>query len=282
MSEEKEMAFLDHLEELRWHVVRAVAAIFICMIIGFIFQRWIFDNIIFAPANINFPTFKWMCKLGELVGAEESLCAKPFHFKIQSRNMTGQFMMSITASFVIGLVIAFPYVFWEIWSFVKPGLYKKEKSSSRGAVFAVSFLFLLGVAFGYFILSPMTIWFLSTYSISDVIVNEFDITSYVSTVVGMVLGCGLLFQFPIAVYFLTKVGMLTPQFMRQFRKHAIVGIVITSAIITPSSDPFTLMLVALPLYLLFEISIFVSAIEVKRKKKLEDAELLAEQQKTNG
>src|SRR5258706_14422217 len=278
MSEEKEMAFLDHLEELRWHVVRAVAAIFICMIIGFIFQRWIFDNIIFAPANINFPTFKWMCKLGELVGAEESLCAKPFHFKIQSRNMTGQFMMSITASFVIGLVIAFPYVFWEIWSFVKPGLYKKEKSSSRGAVFAVSFLFLLGVAFGYFILSPMTIWFLSTYSISDVIVNEFDITSYVSTVVGMVLGCGLLFQFPVAVYFLTKMGMLTAQFMRKFRKHAIVVILILGAIITPSPDPFSQLLISLPIYMLFEISIFISSRVMKQKQKEEEAELKADQE----
>ncbi len=278
MSEEKEMAFLDHLEELRWHVVRAVAAIFICMIIGFIFQKWIFDNIIFAPANVNFPTFKWMCKFGELVGAEESLCAKPFHFRIQSRNMTGQFMMSITASFVIGLVIAFPYVFWEIWRFVKPALYKKERSSSQGAVFAVSFLFLLGIAFGYYILSPMTIWFLSTYSISDVIVNEFDITSYVSTVVGMVLGCGLLFQFPVAVYFLTKVGMLTPQFMRKFRKHAIVVILIAGAIITPSPDPFSQLLISLPIYMLFEISIFISAMVVKQKQREEEAELKADQE----
>lgn len=280
MSEEKEMAFLDHLEELRWHVVRSVAAIFICMILGFIFQKWIFDNIIFAPANINFPTFKWMCKFGEFVGAEESLCAKPFHFKIQSRNMTGQFMMSITASFVIGLVIAFPYVFWEIWTFVKPALYKKERTSSRGAVFAVSFLFLLGVAFGYYILSPMTIWFLSTYSISDVIVNEFDITSYVSTVVGMVLGCGLLFQFPVAVYFLTKIGMLTPQFMRKFRKHAIIVILIAGAIITPSPDPFSQLLISLPIYMLFEISIFISAMVVKQKQREEEAELKADQQQS--
>ena len=279
MSDEKEMSFLDHLEELRWHVVKSVAAIFICSIVGFVFVEWIFNHILFAPSRIDFPTFKWMCELGKLVGAEDSLCAKPFNFSVQSRNMTGQFMMSITASFVIGLIVAFPYVFWQIWSFVKPGLYQKEKTSSRGAVTAVSFLFMLGVLFGYYILSPMTIWFLSTYKISDQIVNQFDITSYFSTVVGMVLGCGLLFQFPVAVYFLTKVGMLTPQFMRQFRRHAIVGIIIASAIITPSSDPFTLMLVALPLYLLFEISIFVSAIEVRRKKKQEDEDLLAEQQK---
>jgi sec-independent protein translocase protein TatC len=278
MAEEKEMAFLDHLEELRWHVVRSVAAIFICMIVAFIFQRWIFDNIVFAPANVNFPTFKWMCKLGELVGFEEQLCAKPFHFKIQSRNMTGQFMMSITASFVMGLVIAFPYVFWEIWRFVRPGLLSKERKSSSGAVLAVSFLFLLGISFGYYILSPMTIWFLSTYTISDVIVNEFDITSYVSTVVGMVLGCGLLFQFPVAVYFLTKMGVLTPQFMRKFRKHAIVVILVLGAIITPSPDPFSQLLVSLPIYFLFEISIFISAMVMRKKQKEEEAELRADQQ----
>lgn len=271
------MSFLDHLEELRWHVVKSVAAVFICSIVGFIFVEWIFDHILFAPSRIDFPTFKWMCQLGKLIGAEDSLCVKAFDFKVQSRNMTGQFMMSITASFVIGLIIAFPYVFWQIWSFVKPGLHKKEKQSSQGAVFAVTFLFLLGVLFGYYILSPMTIWFLSTYTVSAQIVNQFDITSYVSTVVSMVLGCGLLFQFPVAVYFLTKVGMLTPQFMRKFRKHAIVGIVIASAIITPSSDPFTLMLVALPLYFLFEISIFVSAIEVRRQAKKEEEELKADQ-----
>ena len=278
MAEEKEMSFLEHLEELRWHVVRAVASIFICMIVAFIFQRWIFDNIVFAPANVNFPTFKWMCKLGELVGAEESLCAKPFAFKIQSRNMTGQFMMSITASFVMGLVIAFPYVFWELWRFIKPGLLRKEKSSSRGAVAAVSFLFLLGIAFGYYILSPMTIWFLSTYTISDVIVNEFDITSYVSTVVGMVLGCGLLFQFPVAVYFLTKIGFLTPQFMRKFRKHAVIVILVAGAIITPSPDPFSMLVISLPIYMLFEISIFISAMVIRQKKKEEEAELRADQQ----
>src|SRR6185295_19264366 len=133
MSEEKEMSFLDHLEELRWHVVKSVAAIFVCSFVAFFFVHWIYDNIIFAPARIDFPTFKWMCDFGKLVGAEESLCAKAFHFKVQSRNMTGQFMMSITSSFVIGLIVAFPYAFWQIWSFVKPGLYKKERSSSRGA-----------------------------------------------------------------------------------------------------------------------------------------------------
>jgi sec-independent protein translocase protein TatC len=277
MSEEKEMSFLDHLEELRWHVVKSVIAIGVGMILAFINIRWIFENIVFAPARINFPTFKYMCQFGKLVGAEESLCAQPFDFIVQSRNMTGQFMMSITASVVIGLIVAFPYVFWQIWSFIKPGLKQNEKKNSSGAVSAVTFLFLLGVAFGYFILSPMTIWFLASYSISDMIKNEFDITSYVSTVVGMVIGSGLLFQFPVVVYFMTKVGMLTPQFMRKFRKHAIVVILILGAVVTPSPDPFSMMLISTPLYFLFEISIIISAIVVRKQRKLEEQEVRADQ-----
>jgi sec-independent protein translocase protein TatC len=277
MSEEKEMAFLDHLEELRWHVVRAVGSIFICMIVAFIFVPWIFENIIFAPAKLDFPAFKYMCELGKLSGLEE-LCVKELPFKIQSRNMTGQFMMSLTAAFVIGLIVSFPYVVWELWSFVKPGLQTKERKFSKGAVFAISFLFLLGVGFGYFILSPMTIWFLSTYSISPMIVNEFDITSYVSTLASLILGCGLLFQFPMVIYFLSKVGIVTPDLMRKYRKHSVVVILILGAIITPSGDPFSLTVISLPLYVLFEVSIYISSVVVKRKQKAEEAELRADQQ----
>ena len=278
MSEEKEMSFLDHLEELRWHVVRSVAVVFIFMILAFIFVPWIFDNIIFAPAKIDFPAFKYMCQLGKLTGLEETLCITELPFKVQSRNMTGQFMMSLTAAFVIGLIVAFPYVVWEFWSFVKPGLQTKERKFSKGAVFAVSFLFMLGVLFGYYILCPMTIWFLSTYSISNMIVNEFDITSYVSTITSLILGCGLLFQFPIVIYFLSKVGIVTPELMRKYRKHSIVVILVLGAIITPSGDPFSLTVISLPLYMLFEISIFISATVVRRKKRAEALELKADQQ----
>lgn len=271
------MAFLDHLEELRWHVVRAVGATFICMIVAFVFIKEIFENIVFAPARIDFPAFKYMCKLGKLTGFDE-LCVAELPFKVQSRNMTGQFMMSLTAAFVIGLIVAFPYVVWELWSFVKPGLQNKERKFSKGAVVAISFLFLLGVSFGYFILSPMTIWFLSTYSISDMIVNEFDITSYVSTISSLILGCGLLFQFPMVIYFLSKVGIVTPELMRKYRKHSIVVILILGAIITPSGDPFSLTVISLPLYVLFEISIYISSVVLKRKLKAEAAELRADQQ----
>ncbi len=273
--EEKEMSFLDPLEELRWHIVRSVVAIMILMIVAFVAAPWIFENIVFAPSRVDFPTFKWMCKLGEITGATEALCVKIIPFKIQSRYMTGQFTMQFTAAFVIGLIVAFPYVFWEIWRFVRPGLYAREKKFSRGAVFFVSFLFLLGVSFGYYILCPMSIWFFSSYSISPQIVNEFDITSYVQTIVALVFGSGLLFQLPMVVYFLTKIGLLTPQFMRKYRKHAIIIILIIAAIITPP-DPLSQTIISIPLYLLYEISIFISAMVIRQQKKEEEEELKKE------
>lgn len=279
MSLEKEMSFLDHLEELRWHVVRAVAAIFICMIGVFIGAEWIFNNIIFAPAKTDFIFFHWLCKLGHLTGSVESLCVTELPMKIQSRQLTGQFSMQLTSSFVIGLIVAFPYVFWEIWRFIKPGLYHKEKSSSKGAVFSVSFLFLLGVSFGYFIMCPLAIWFLATYSISDMISNEFDITSYVSTVAALVLGSGLLFQLPVVVFFLTKVGIMTPAFMRKNRKYAVIIILVVGAIVTPP-DPLSQSLISIPLYILYEVSIFISAMELRRKEKREREELAADQRLT--
>jgi sec-independent protein translocase protein TatC len=165
-----------------------------------------------------------------------------------------------------------------LWSFVKPGLYNKEKQGSKGAVFSISFLFLLGISFGYYILSPMTIAFLANYSISDMISNEFDITSYVSTITALVFGSGLLFQLPVVIFFLTKVGIVTPQFMRQYRKHAVIAILIIGAIITPSPDPLSQSLISIPLYILYEISIFISAIEVKRKEKRELEEAKLDQQ----
>ena len=268
---EKEMSFLDHLEELRWHVVRSAFAIVIFMIVAFAFTPWIFDNIVFAPSKPSFPTFQALCRLGEITGAKDKLCVEEIPFKIQSRYMTGQFTMQFLSAFVIGLILAFPYVFWEIWRFIKPGLHIKERLVTRGAVFWVTFLFTLGILFGYYVLCPMSIWFFSSYTISDVIVNEFDITSYVQTIVALVFGSGLLFQLPIVVYFLTKIGMLTQQFMRTYRKHAVVVILILAALITPP-DPLSQTIIAVPLYVLYEVSIFVSAAVIRNKRKREEAE----------
>lgn len=277
MSEEKEMSFLDHLEELRWHVVRSVGAIFICMILAFIFTKEIFEYVIFAPSEVDFITFRWLCQLGTSVGVD-GLCITEIPMKIQSRYFMGQFTMQLTSSFVIGLCVAFPYVVWELWSFVKPGLYNKERKGSRGAVFSISTLFLLGISFGYFILSPMTIAFFANYSISPRISNEFDITSYVSTITILVLSCGILFQLPVVIFFLTKVGIVTPALLRSYRKHAVVAILVIGAVITPSSDPLSLSLISIPLYVLYEISIFISRVELRRKQKRERDEALLDQQ----
>lgn len=273
MSEEKEMSFLDHLEELRWHIMRSLAVILVFMILAFVFGKWIFTNIVFAPASVDFITFRWICDVSQSIGLEDTLCVGTFPFKVQSRLMTGQFMMQLTASFVIGLILGFPYLCWELWKFVRPGLHKKEQKNSRGAVTVISFLFFVGVSFGYFIVSPMTVYFLSTYSISDMIANEFDITSYVSTVVSLVFGSGALFQLPVVIYYLTRIGLITPQFLRQYRRHSIVIILIIAAIVTPP-DPFSQTIIAIPLYLLFEISIFISGRVYKRKLREEqEAEL---------
>jgi sec-independent protein translocase protein TatC len=273
--EEKEMSFLDHLEELRWHLIRSLIAVVIFTIGAFVSAKWIFENIVFAPARPEFPTFKVLCKLGAALNYD-ALCITDIPFKVQSRNMTGQFTMHIMASFIIGLMIAFPYVCWEIWRFVKPGLQVKERKYSRGAVAAVSVLFFFGVMFGFYVIAPWLVYFLANYSISDMVINEFDITSYVSTVVMLVFGSGLLFQLPVVIYFLTKVGIVTPEFLRKYRKHSIIIILVVAAIVTPP-DPLSQMLITIPLYLLFEISILISAAVARRKAKEEAEELLREQ-----
>lgn len=274
-NEEKEMSFLDHLEELRWHLIRSLAAVIVFTIIAFVSAKWIFENVVFAPARPDFPTFIVLCKLGDAIGYE-GLCITDIPFKVQSRNMTGQFTMHIMASFIIGLMIAFPYVCWEVWRFVKPGLQVKERKYSRGAVAAVSVLFFFGVMFGFYVIAPWMVYFLANYSISDMVINEFDITSYVSTVVMLVFGSGLLFQLPVVIYFLTKVGIVTPEFLRKYRKHSIIIILIVAAVVTPP-DPLSQMLITIPLYLLFEISILISAGVARRKAKEEAEELLREQ-----
>ncbi len=275
-DEEREMSFLDHLEELRWHVVRSLFAILIFTIASFIGAKWIFQNIIFAVGEPDFITFQWLCKLGHITGFGETLCVTEIPFKIQSRYMMGQFTMHITSSFIMGLIFAFPYIAFEIWRFIRPGLHSNERKYSRGAVFSISLLFFMGVCFGYYVMSPLAVYFLSSYQISDVISNEFDITSYVSTIATLVLGSGILFQLPVVIYFLTQIGMVTPKFLRQYRKHAIVIILVIAAIITPP-DPLSQTLIGIPLILLYEFSIFISAIVVRRKAR-EEAEELAKEQ----
>jgi len=259
-KEEKEMSFLDHLEELRWHLIRSLSSIMIFAIIAFVSKKIIFHGVILAPSRPDFWTYRMMCKLGMLVNSDV-LCIEELPFIIQSRQMTGQFTMHIISSLVIGLIFAFPYTFWEMWRFISPGLYEKEKNVSKGAVFYVTMLFLMGISFGYFIVAPISIitfsfsW--SHYQLDPSIQNEFDIISYVSTVTMLVLACGIMFQMPIIAYFLTKAGLVTPKFLRTYRKHAIIVILAVSAIITPP-DVVSQILIALPLMVLYQVSIMIS------------------------
>ncbi|MES2733408.1 MAG: twin-arginine translocase subunit TatC [Bacteroidota bacterium] len=252
------MTFLDHLEELRWHVIRAVSSIFIFALIAFFNIRFIFNAVIMAPSRPDFWTYRMMCRLGDKLGVT-SICIDKLDFTLQSREMAGQFMMSLTSSLIIGLLFAFPYAFWEIWRFIKPGLYPTERKASSGAVFFVSLLFLLGILFGFYIVSPLAINFLANYKLDESIANQFDITSYISMLATLTLACGLTFQLPMVAYFLSKAGVLTPSFMREYRRHAFVVILILAAVITPSPDIYSQLLVSFPLLLLYEISILVSA-----------------------
>jgi len=269
VGDEKEMSFIDHLEELRWHLIRALIAVMVLSVAAFISVDFIFNTVIFGPAKPDFWTFRKLCEVGELINSK-AICIDDLAVKIQSRKMTGQFTMHITSSFVIGIIVAFPYIFWEFWRFISPGLYLNERKLSRGAVFFVTLLFSIGVLFGYYIMSPLAVNFLSNYQVSDLVYNEFDITSYVGTITTLVLGSGLLFQLPIVVYFLSKVGIVTPALMKSYRKHAIVVILVLGAMLTPP-DPLSQILIAFPLFGLYEISILISRrVNRKRLKDLEE------------
>ena len=261
------MSFLDHLEELRWHLVRSSIAVVVLSIVAFLSKDFVFDVLIFGPTKPDFWTFLIMCKAGNLINSD-ALCIESIPFLIQSRNMTGQFTMHLISSFALGFIVAFPYIFWEIWRFVGPGLHSSERKVSRGAVFFVTLLFTIGVLFGYYIMSPLAINFLANYQVSDIVINEFDITSYVSTITTLVLGSGILFQLPMVVYFLSKVGIVTPTLMKRYRKHAIIVILFLGAMLTPP-DPLSQILIAVPLFGLYQFSILVSASVYRRRLRRE-------------
>ena len=260
-----EMSFLEHLEILRWHLVRAILGIFVAAIITFIFKNFIFDRIILAPKSPDFPTNEFFCNIGKMTGVLK-LCINTLPLEIISIKMAGQFSMHIMVSLVAGLVISFPYVFYQFWSFIVPALHNNERGHARGAVFYSSFLFLLGVMFGYFIISPLTIHFLGSYSVSTEVANQINLISYVSTIASVVLASGVIFELPVLAYFLTKVGLITPEFMRKYRRHSLVVILVLSAIITPP-DVFSQVLVALPLLVLYEVGIMISKRIVRLQEK---------------
>ncbi|WP_339870181.1 twin-arginine translocase subunit TatC [uncultured Algoriphagus sp.] len=270
-EEEEGMSFLDHLEALRWHLLRSVAAILILSVAAFLAKSFVFGVVILGPSKVDFVTYRWLCELSDYVGLP-ALCIDELPFTIQSRQMTGQFTMHMTSSFVVGFIASFPFVFWEVWRFISPGLYDQEKNAARGAVFFVSLLFFMGAGFGYFILSPLSINFLSNYQLDPSILNEFDITSYISTLTMLVLASAIMFQLPVVVYFLAMSGLVTSGMLRSYRRHAIVVILVLSAIITPP-DVISQILIAMPILVLYEAGIQIAKrLERKRaaKKAKED------------
>ncbi len=270
---EKEMTFLEHMEELRWHLIRSIGAIFVFMLVAWFTREWIYGEIILGPSKKDFWTYLKLCELGQALGID-GLCLKEIEFRFQNREVSGQFMLAITSSAVIGLVMAFPYVIWEIWSFIKPGLRPVERRAARGAVFIVSTLFFAGVFFGYYIVTPFGVHFLAEFQLDPSIENKYDIKIYLSILTTLTLACGLMFQLPVVITVLTKIGIVNPSFLQEYRRHAFVVILIVAAVITPSPDVISQILVAVPLYILFEVSILVSKrIYATNLKQLEDEHL---------
>jgi len=264
-EQEKEMSFLDHLEVLRWHLIRSTLAVVIVGVVAFLAKDFIFDTILFGPKKAEFPTYQFFCNISKSLGLDESFCIGP-DFRIQSRQMAGQFSAHIWTSIWAGFILAFPYILWEVWRFISPGLYENERKNSRGFILIASLLFFIGVLFGYYVISPLSINFLANYHVSQEVFNDIDLASYISTIRSSVIACGLIFELPIIMYFLTKVGIVTPEFLRKYRKISIVVVLILSAVITPP-DIASQIIVAIPILLLYEVSIYISKVVLKREER---------------
>lgn len=271
VEEGEEMTFLEHLEELRWHIIRAFGSIIVFAILAWVYRSWIYGTVILGPSKADFWTYRMLCKLGNYIGTD-GLCVGAINFKLQNIEVGGQFKMALMTAGIVGLLFAFPYAFWEIWRFIKPGLKFTEKKAARGAVFFVTLLFFTGVFFGYYIVTPLVVNFLANFTLDESISNEFNIKSYISTIATLTLACGVAFQLPVIVFVLSKVGMLTPAFMREYRKHSVIVILIVAAIITPSPDIFSQVIVALPLFVLYEVGILVSA-RIEKQRLAEERAL---------
>lgn len=265
---EGEMSFFEHLDVLRKHLLRTLAVVTLFVILAFYFTDFLWHDIIMAPKSPDFWTYRMMCKLVDLfpsIGQE--FCITKIDAKIINTEMAGQFTLQMNSCITAGLILGVPYLLFELWLFIKPALHETERRSASGFVFFASILFFIGILFGYYIICPLSVNFLINFTVDDSIVNTFTISSYLSTVFTLTLGSGIIFQLPVVIYILSKLGIMTPKFMRTNRRYAIVLVLIIAAVITPTADPYTMMIVALPLYLLYEMSIIISArIENKRKK----------------
>jgi sec-independent protein translocase protein TatC len=264
-----EMSFLDHLEALRWHIIRSIVAIIVFASLAYIYSEFIWNSILLAPKSPDFWTSKMIIKLSDFLGIQsQGLNTKPL--QLINFDMAGQFNIDVWTAIVAGFIIAFPYVVFQFWSFIKPALYENERRYASGAVLVMSGLFFVGVLFGYYLITPFSIDWLASYSISNEVINQINIRSYISMVTSIVLSGGIAFELPVVVYFLSKIGVLTPKFLRKYRKHAYIVLLIIAAIITPP-DVLSQMIVTVPLVILYEISIFISArIDRANKRRLDE------------
>ena len=261
---EAEMSFFDHLETLRWHLIRSAIAILIFTGIAFWQYNFIFNQIIMGPFNPNFWTYRMLCKFGT------GMCVTKINGTIINTEMAGQFMLQLNSSILIGIIVTVPYILWEIWRFIKPALLEKEMKAARGFVFYASSLFIIGILFGYYIIAPESISFLAGYTVSDTIHNQFTISSYLSMVATITLIIGLVFELPILIYILASIGILSGTFMRRTRRYSVIILLIIGAIISPSPDFFTTIISTVPLFALYEVGIWVASNVEKRRNKRHD------------
>lgn len=259
------MSFVDHLEELRWHIIRAVLSILVCAVIVFIYHAWVFDNLILGPTRQGFISYKAFCALSGWLGLGSKtgtgLCLEAPHISMQTTQVTGQFLGAINVAFVGGLMMAFPYIFWELWRFIKPALKPKEIRGTRFVIFWVSFFFFLGALFGYMVLAPFTFSFLLNFNIAgdpNSIKTIPTFNDYLDNLTTIVLGVGLAFELPVLSYALTRIGIITPSFLTRSRKYAVIVILVIAAFITPSPDWYSQTIVFIPLMSLYEFGVFVS------------------------
>lgn len=264
-TQAKEMSFLDHLEELRWLLVRCTIAILAGAAVAFCFSTFIFDNIIFAPKMPDFITYRFFCDMANKYGLDKSFCVTDIPFEIQSRTMEGQFNTDLWTSITAGIIIAFPVILYQFWKFISPALYESERKYAVSFILSSSLLFFMGVLFGYFVILPLSINFLSNYTVSAIVKNAIDLDSYISMLKTTVIACGLVFEMPIIIFFLAKLGLVSADFLRKYRRYAFVIILIVAAVVTPP-DVVSQMIVTIPLAILYEVSIFIAARMNKNKK----------------
>jgi sec-independent protein translocase protein TatC len=262
---EAEMSFFDHLEALRWHLIRSAISVVVFAVVAFLNYDWIFNKIILGPFDPSFWTYRMMCKLGD------GFCITEMGATLINTEVAGQFMLQINSSVLIGIIVAIPYILWEIWRFIKPALLAKERKAANGFVFYATVLFLLGILFGYYVIAPESIAFLVNYRVSPDIKNTITVSSYLSMVATITLIIGIVFELPMLIYILASLGILTGTFMKKTRRYSIVIILIVGAIISPSPDFMTTIIATLPLFFLYEIGIVVATrVEKRRKKAHED------------